>query len=250
MMKFKVKSFTHNGITIKYIDEGSGQNLLFLHGWGIRARTYDKLLKLLLPHYRVIAPDLPGFGASNTPDHVWNFGEYAEYLDAFIRGKKLQNIILMGHSTGGGIALYLAARNNSIKKLIPVDAAGMPVEYNRVTIYFLYMKQVFKELLKPRNFKVSLIATRDYLGNVTHFTYIFGITKKITTKEIATDKSVFQSIAIPTLILWGDEDRIFTKVLAELLHKYIKQAQLMYVKGSHDWIIFYPEQILNFLHKI
>jgi len=75
---------TVNGLHVGYYRYGSGPPLLFLHGGRVRARTFKRLLALLAERYTVIAPDIPGFGESDTPHDVWSFANYAVFFDAFL----------------------------------------------------------------------------------------------------------------------------------------------------------------------
>lgn len=61
-----------DGLKIRYIDQGSGTPVLLLHGWGVEASVYHLIIDHLSARYRVVAPDLPGFGGSQEPDRPWD----------------------------------------------------------------------------------------------------------------------------------------------------------------------------------
>src|SRR3989338_3441985 len=115
-MDFQEKIFQYNKISIKYFQKGAGQVILFLHGGGVRALTCLKILNPLSENYNVIAPDIPCFGESSVPDEIWGLEEYADFFDKFIDFLGINDIIVIGHSLGGGIALNLATKNRSVQK--------------------------------------------------------------------------------------------------------------------------------------
>jgi len=116
-----------NGLTINYQIFGNRNNLpvLILHGWGRGAISWEQFGNLLAAQdFYVIIPDLPGFGASQTPEKAWVIADYLKFLENFIAELKLNKISLLGHSFGGGLAAVFAAHNPKIiSKIILVDAA-------------------------------------------------------------------------------------------------------------------------------
>lgn len=79
-MTFTTGFFTHQGNWVRFLEAGKGPTIIFLQGGGVRASTYAPLLKELAKNYRVIAPDLPGFGGSSTPDNIWGLIDYADFF--------------------------------------------------------------------------------------------------------------------------------------------------------------------------
>ena len=111
-----------------YLEAGSGPPLLLVHGFTGSKENWLPVMGALARHYRVIAPDLPGWGESERQaDAQYGFAEQVEHLAAFIpEVVGPGQVRLVGHSMGGGIAALLAARHPSlIERLVLLDAAGV-----------------------------------------------------------------------------------------------------------------------------
>lgn len=106
------------GSKMHYIEKGTGDPILFLHG----NPTSSYLWRNIIPHVahlgRCIAPDLIGMGRSDKPDIEYRFRDHAAYLDAFIEALGLKNITLVIHDWGSALGFYYAARNEANVKAI------------------------------------------------------------------------------------------------------------------------------------
>jgi pimeloyl-ACP methyl ester carboxylesterase len=96
------------GSKMHYIDEGSGDPILFLHG----QPTSSYLWRNVIPHVtdlgRCVAPDLIGFGKSDKPDVEYRFFDHAKYVFGFIEALGLEQVTLVVHDWGAGLGLYYA----------------------------------------------------------------------------------------------------------------------------------------------
>src|SRR5262249_26067499 len=101
---------TADGTTIYYKDWGSGQPVVFSHGWPLSADAWEDQMSHLTGHaYRCIAHDRRGHGRSSQPWNGNDMDTYADDLAALVQALDLKNAIHVGHSTGGGeVARYLA----------------------------------------------------------------------------------------------------------------------------------------------
>jgi non-heme chloroperoxidase len=106
---------TKDGIEIYYKDWGSGQPIVFSHGWPLSADDWDAQMLFFLNHgYRVIAHDRRGHGRSSQSGDGHDMDHYADDLAAVTAHLDLKNVIHIGHSTGGGeVVRYLARRGES-----------------------------------------------------------------------------------------------------------------------------------------
>ncbi len=91
---------TSDGVTLRYIEAGSGQTLLMLHGWSQGAALFKHQIAGLSDRYRVIALDLRGHGLSDKPDFGYRISRLAADLNEFMVGLDLNTINLLGHSAG------------------------------------------------------------------------------------------------------------------------------------------------------
>lgn len=249
-MKFQKKFFRSEGLQMRYFELGAGHPILFLHGGGVEARTYAWMLELLARRYRVIAPDLPGFGGSTTPKTVWGLHEYATFLARFLVSLHIHDLTVIGHSLGGGIALHLAinvATLGIVTRLVLVDSAGIPGELSAVAFrYKFYFAEPLSTLVQYRNLSRLAYVIKDFLSNrmdkILQWEHIVQIIRKCLTSEFPA----FDEVRCPTLILWGKKDQVFPPIHAQYFHQRIRGSDLKFVKGNHDWCLFKPDEL--YLH--
>ena len=115
------------GLNFAYLDGGTGEPLVLLHGFGADKDNFTAVARFLTPHYRVIVPDLPGFGESSRPEMAdYTPPVQVERLHALIKALGLGPIHLGGSSMSGQIALTYAARySNEIGSLWLIAPAGV-----------------------------------------------------------------------------------------------------------------------------
>jgi haloalkane dehalogenase len=101
-----------NGLTVAYREAGSGPAVLLLHGWPTSSYLWRNVMPRIARSCRVVAPDLPGFGASDKPVDVrYTFDFFAEAIDGLADRLGLDRLALVGHDLGGPIALRWALDN-------------------------------------------------------------------------------------------------------------------------------------------
>jgi pimeloyl-ACP methyl ester carboxylesterase len=91
---------TQDGVTLRYLEAGSGPTLLMLHGWSQGAALFKHQIEDLSQKYRVIALDMRGHGQSEKPQHGYRISRLAADLQEFITSLDLQSVNLLGHSMG------------------------------------------------------------------------------------------------------------------------------------------------------
>ncbi|MCX6720058.1 MAG: alpha/beta hydrolase, partial [Candidatus Staskawiczbacteria bacterium] len=114
-----------NGFKINYQTFGEGKPFLFLHGWGSNSdRWVEVAEKIAQKGYKVIVPDLPGFGKSDALPIPWNTNKYIDFIERFVKELNLSEYYLLGHSFGGALASKMAVKHNQdVQKLFLVSAA-------------------------------------------------------------------------------------------------------------------------------
>jgi pimeloyl-ACP methyl ester carboxylesterase len=119
-------------VKLYYQDEGSGPPLLLIHGFGASTYTWRHIAPELAKTHRVIAVDLKGFGQSDKPfDSHYSVLDQADLIAQLIEEKDLHDLTLVGHSFGGGVALFLALEADDrlqgrLSKLVLLDSIAYP----------------------------------------------------------------------------------------------------------------------------
>jgi non-heme chloroperoxidase len=227
---------THNtivvsdGTQIYFKDWGSGQPVVFSHGWPLSADAWEDQMVFLGQHgYRCIAHDRRGHGRSSQP---WNGNEmdtYADDLAALTQALDLKNAIHVGHSTGGGeVARYIGRHGSSrVAKAVLIGAVppimlktadnpgGLPMEvFDGIRAGVLADRsQFFKDLTTPfyganrPGAKVSQ-GVRDTFwmqGMTAGFKGVIDCIKAFSETDFTED---LKKMSVPTLIMHGDDDQI------------------------------------------
>jgi pimeloyl-ACP methyl ester carboxylesterase len=226
---------TINGIKTHYQTFGEGKPFLILHGWGSNSERWINVADLISQKgFKVIVPDLPGFGKSDPLPVPWNMNNYIKWVEEFVKQLNLDEFYLMGHSFGGALAVKLSIKYpQEVKKLFLVAAASV----RKKTI----QKAAFKNVSKVAK-KLSFLpfyglfrkAFYKFIIRKSDYPYIDGAIMKETFKNIIfEDLSQFTGfIKTPTIIIWGDKDKATPIVDAYFMEKKIKKAKLIVIPGA------------------
>lgn len=120
-----MKSLTLGSKTVKYVEVGSGEPMLFLHNGGSGHWIWHYQIQHFAKKYRVFAFDMLGCGASDRPNVTYDLNIYTQMTDDIIEQLNLQNLILVGNCVGAAAALEYASRNSSrLQALILFNLCG------------------------------------------------------------------------------------------------------------------------------
>jgi pimeloyl-ACP methyl ester carboxylesterase len=115
-----------HGERVAYVDEGSGEVLLLLHGMAGSSQTWRSVIRPLSRQFRVIAPDLPGHGESNKPRSDYSLGAFAALLRDLLDELGVTRATIIGHSLGGGVAMqFLYQHPDYAQRLILIGSGGL-----------------------------------------------------------------------------------------------------------------------------
>jgi pimeloyl-ACP methyl ester carboxylesterase len=242
--------------SIFYTQVGSKLDLtpiLFLHGWGISAEPYHEVLQLLAQQHSVVAPDLPSFARSSYSKLIPDYDSYAKFLLSFLDALNLQQVHLVGHSLGGGIAITLSALvPNRVKSLILVDSTGIPC----VSIPEVVPRRAIEmtaQLLLPR-LKLKLVDIPQVFSHNLLFN-TGNVLQALLLSLHADLRHLLPNIQAPCLLLWSEKDLTTPLTVAQEMITTIPDSRLITVEeGFHEWGLWYPEKfasiMLDFIHQV
>ena len=240
------KQIIINGIHVTYYELGNGQPVLFLHGGRLRATAFRSTLQILSRYYRVIAPDIPGYGNSSTPSEDWTYQDYADFFVKFIKQLGLKNITVIGYSLGRGIAYHLASISEDFSKLILVDAAG--IEKSSTQPFKRDLNRILYYLTHPQYITSFLTLSREYMlflyKHIHNFKHI-----KLLRKKLEESSSYTNDISAQTHIIWAKNDDIFRVEIAYKLHNSIPDSTIQIVDENHDWPIYKSKEFSELILK-
>ncbi|UVO28361.1 alpha/beta fold hydrolase [Bradyrhizobium arachidis] len=221
---FADKRISIPGFNIVYWEAGGGEPLVLVHGMGVDRGTMLDVAEKLKQNYRVILLDLPGFGDSDKPDNAdYGIKAQVENLRQFIQALDLRRVHLAGHSMGGWISAGFAATHPDMVSTLWLIAAagtsdledGIAMEAFRRGEYVLCCRAPsdLPGIMKLAMVKVPRLPhfLWEALGRRAAANY--DLHKRIF-KTIADDVAGYDlerrlpGIAAPTLLVWGDSDRL------------------------------------------
>jgi pimeloyl-ACP methyl ester carboxylesterase len=162
-----------DGSRIHYLEAGddTAQTVVLLHGGIIDAAgvTWPPIVERLVPDFHVVVPDLLGYGESDLADGPYSIGRHAEVVAEFLDELGLDDVVLVGHSMGGGIAIQVALdRPDLVSTLVPIDAYGLGADLpNGRLSYLLAQVQLFNRVAIAL-FRRSRWFTRASLDGIVH----------------------------------------------------------------------------------
>ena len=213
-------------VNYEFCNNNKKITLVMLHGWGQNIEMMEPLAKPFRDRYNTLIIDLPGFGESSEPKEVWGVYEYTLFVREIIKNLKIEDVILVGHSFGGRIALVYASEY-PVKKLVCLASP--------------YCKELTKLPLKNRIYKqAKKIKCLNWLAKIMQnkvgsedYKKASQVMKGVLVKTVNTDLSEYaKKITAPTLLIWGDKDEAVPITRAYELEKLIKDAGVIVYEGA------------------
>lgn len=220
-----------------------------IHGWTYSIDKYKKISSLLnLKGLKTTILKVPGLTAKI--DKSWDLNDYILWLKKII-DKEKDKVVLVGHSNGGRIAAtYASIYPSNLDRLILIDSAGILHDDLHAKLRLLFFSTLAKLGKKAgssailKNLLYKMTGESDY-NNAT------PIMKKTMTNLIKKDLSLsLTKITTPTLIIWGQYDKVTPISDAKIMHRLIKDSKLHIIKGAkHSPHFTHTEEVSDIIVK-
>lgn len=268
-------------ISIFYREAGNpkAETIVMLHGFPSSSHMFRGIISGLSSQYHIIAPDYPGFGFSDTPsteEFEYTFDNIAQVMERFINELKIGQFYLMMQDYGGPVGMRIATQNpNRIKGLIIQNAntylEGLGEWSQKIGGYV--ENEQFEELTKFKNY---LMSTE---GIKIHYTTGSKNVDKIDPIAYLTDNAFFDRENVrniqntlfdnygtnfpkypewqsylrlyqpQTLVIWGENDKYFSKAGGEAYRKDLKDVEIHFFVAGHFMLEEFPAESIDLIHK-
>ncbi len=247
-----------HGQQIAYLDVGEGPAVILIHGFGGSMWQWEYQQHALSQHFRVLTLDLPGAGLSDKPEIDYRPDQMLDFFVGFMDAVKVQQATVVGNSMGAGLAIGMAlAHPARVAKLILVD--GLPqhvmekltspsirraletsapswlVSFGNMLFGGLMIESVLREIVHDPALLTPAVIERSNRNRQRP-----GLIKPIMAvrENLPLWESGFATrlgeIIHPTLVIWGEEDRVFPIAVGEELHQTITESRFIRIpKAGH-----------------
>ena len=260
-------------VAYRLAGEEHDATILLIHGMAGSSDTWRRVMPALAERYRVVAPDLPGHGASDKPPGDYSLGAYANVLRDLLTALDIERVTVVGQSLGGGVAMQLAYQHPELcERLVLVSSGGLGRE---VSLLLRLLSAPGAELVlkvaAPSFVRDGGDAFRRWLGSrgiraarLDEMWRAYASLGDPDTREafLRTLRSVVdpggQSVnahdrlyladTMPTMIIWGDADPIIPVSHAEAAHETMPGSRVEILPGvGHFPQVEAPEKVVELL---
>lgn len=249
------REVTIGTIKTTYLLCGNGEPVIFLHGAGAGAVTWYPSIHTISKNFKVVAPDIVGYGESDKPDAPYNRPYFSKWLKDFLKELKISKAHIVGLSQGGAIALQFAIDNpEMVDKLVLVDAAGLGAKVSFWPLIGMLWMNSFPSAMSNR-FNSSYILHKPINRDPNHIDYSIYVLKSKGGKKAfkqgrgtAVSKipeELLKQIENETLIIWGKDDKLFSVEYGEAAAKIIPNAKLHIIQDAGHLPLMDQPEIFN-----
>ncbi len=251
-----VRSVGVEAVSLNYEQEGAGPPLIALHGFGASSYAWRAVMPFLSEARTVYALDLKGFGKSPKPrDGRYALRDQAELVLRFIADLALEDVVLVGHSLGGGVALTVATelertRPGTLSSLVLIDT----IAYEQVLPGFVrVLRSPLVGWLLPLLVRDSdgvravlrlAYYNDDLIPDASIEAYTAGLSspggwyalkqtaRQILPSDIEESSLAYSNIRAPTLLIWGRYDEIVPLSIGKRLNQQMQHSRLVVVENA------------------
>lgn len=235
----------------KYIDAGSGENMILLHGLFGALSNWNHVMERFSNNYRVIIPLLPIY---EMPIRKAGIDGLLKFFEDFIEAFQLNDITLIGNSLGGHIALeYAIKHQENLKNLILTGSSGLFENAMGGSFPKRGSYEYMKERIEHTFFDPTIV-DKPFIDNIIEITRdipkclrIVAIAKSAQRHNLAAE---LPKIKTPTLLIWGLNDTITPPMVAHEFNQLIPNSTLRFIdKCSHAPMMEHPEKFNDILEQ-
>jgi pimeloyl-ACP methyl ester carboxylesterase len=236
------------GCKVRVMRGGKGAPLIYLHG-ARGGGVWLPFMEKLSESFEVFAPEHPGFGGSDTPAWLDNIGDLAYFYLDFIEQLGLNGVTLIGSSLGGWTAAEIAVRNCArLKTLVLSCPAGIHVKGQAKGDIFIWPNETLvRNMFHDQKFADAMLAPE-----LTEEQQMVLAKNKLTSARLGWQPRLYNPhlykwlhrISVPTLLLWGDDDKIIPPAYGPAFKDLIPGSKLVvfrncghvpHVERMEDW---------------
>jgi pimeloyl-ACP methyl ester carboxylesterase len=263
-----------HGQRIAYIEAGEGPPLLLIHGIAEAAWAWEAIIPALARSHRVIAPDLLGHGRSAKPRGDYSLGNQATLMRDLMISLDIDHASLVGHSLGGGITMQFAYQYpERCERMVLVASGGLGQDVTFVLrslglpgadlVAPLVLSATTRDALEGLGRWLGRRGVKSGIGQRAMWRGYSGLTDPATRAAfIATVRAVvdqrgqrvsaierlYLAETMPTMLLWGEKDRIIPASHAVTAHEEMPGSRLEIVEGAGHFVALeQPERVANLI---
>lgn len=223
---------------VHWVETGAGEEtVVLIHGLSGSSRWWQRNVPALAERYRVVVPDLIGFGRSRCPGPLPAMPAVADLFTRWMDVAQMGRVHLVGHSMGGHLSVHVAARHpERIRRLVLVDAAGLPRPLTvSALVRFVY------ELAPPKQWGDPAFLPVIWGDALTAGPLVVAQGLRNVLRDDV--RPLLATIRAPTLVLWGSGDAIVPLEHARIFRETIPGARLALIPGAfHNPMVDRPEE--------
>ena len=261
---FRLRHVRIHGHDVGYRMAGSGPALLLIHGLTGSSTTWREVMPTLADRFTVIAPDLLGHGESAKPRGDYSLGAFASGIRDLLVTLGIERATVVGHSLGGGVAMQMAYQfPDRCERLVLVNSGGLGKEVHAIlrAVTLPGAELVLPVVLLPQvqrfladvgamagraGFRLGVRGAeiwRSYSGLTetrgrVAFIHTVRSVIDVTGQRVSARDRVYLAREVPTLIIWGDRDRIIPVSHAYAAHELMAGSTLKIVEGADHFVPF------------
>jgi pimeloyl-ACP methyl ester carboxylesterase len=237
--------------------------ILLIHGFASSSYTFRRIIPLLQKQFSIIAVDLPGFGRSEkSTSFIYSTNNYAKLMFTCMDKFNVKHTHIIAHSMGGQIALHMARISpERIKKLVLLNSSGYLRRAKRLAVYSSYLplfdkviysyihRKTVHDYLQNTFFNKQLIneeLMNEFSRPLTEKNFYKSLIRLLRHREGDLSSNQLKEINAPTLLIWGEEDRVVPIRIGQRLANDLPDAKFIaYEKTGHFITEEKPNQIFN-----